>query len=320
MIKKTTYIICAFLILFFLIWLFIDYKNIKKEYFKTFYYLDTFIDVRIYSNKSVDKVFNGIENIFSEYDKLISTDKEYEGIINVYTINNTNEVLTIDKKLHDLISYGMIVFSKTNGLININMNSVVEKWNDFLTNKGEVPIISYTEDIDINNISLLKDYKIEGGLNLNLYLIAKGYITKIVQEYLTSVNINDYIINIGGDVVLGNSYNDTEYSIALEKPYDNSVYDLISCTNKAVVTRGTYNKFYKLNDIYYTDIINGKTLSSNNYFKSVTVIGEDINTSSMLATVLYMMDLEEGKEFLKDFINVKVYWYTYSDEIIMEET
>ena len=52
--------------------------------------------------------------------------------------------------------------------------------------------------------------------------------------------------------------------------------------------------------------------------KSVTVIGEDSGLCDILSTTLFLMNIGEGKEFIKDY-DVKVIWFTNDNEIIKSD-
>ena len=52
--------------------------------------------------------------------------------------------------------------------------------------------------------------------------------------------------------------------------------------------------------------------------KSVTVIGGDSMLCDVLSTTLFLMPIEEGMNFIKDY-DVDVIWYSNDDEIIKSE-
>ena len=52
--------------------------------------------------------------------------------------------------------------------------------------------------------------------------------------------------------------------------------------------------------------------------KSVTVIGKDSGLCDALSTTLFLMDIESGKEFIRDY-DVDVIWFTNDDEIIKSD-
>ena len=130
------YIVSLILLIIFIIWMIFDYtkkKNILQEYSKNFFYMDTYINVRIYSNnsKKANEALNEIDKIYSDYHKLVDRYNKYDNIKNIYYINNNDsdsEYLEIDSRLYDLIEYGLNAYKETNGLININMGELIDIW------------------------------------------------------------------------------------------------------------------------------------------------------------------------------------------------
>ena len=106
--RKNIYIGILILILISLILLFID-KNTYKEYNNNYFYMDTYISIKINSTKNkkeMDKIFSDIDYIYSSYHKLTSRYDKYDGLVNVYYLNevldNDTEV-EIDSRLSDIL-------------------------------------------------------------------------------------------------------------------------------------------------------------------------------------------------------------------------
>ena len=84
----------------------------------------------------------------------------------------------------------------------------------------------------------------------------------------------------------------------------------------SVVTSGGYARYYEYNGKRYHHIINPKTQFPPEYSKSVTVITEDSSLGDILSTILFLMPIEEGQEFISEFENVDVIWYTNENKIV----
>ena len=79
-----------------------------KEYTKTLNYMDTVIDIKLYSNneKEANNIIEEIDGIYKHYHELTDRYNSYDGIVNVYTINHTTDVtkLEISKDLYDILN------------------------------------------------------------------------------------------------------------------------------------------------------------------------------------------------------------------------
>ena len=147
--------------------------------------------------------------------------------------------------------------------------------------------------------------------------ITKGYVTEKVGKYLEDNGINYYLINAGGNVKVGKS-NKGYYNIGIASPISDETFEIVKDENISVVTSGGYERFYEYDGVKYHHIINPNTKYPADYMKSVTVIGKDSGLCDILSTTLFLMDIDEGKEFIKDY-DVKVIWFTNDDEIIKSD-
>ena len=277
--------------------------------------MDTVINIKIYNEneKKANAAINYIEDLYKKYDLIASY---YNNESELYKLNN-NESDNISEELKTLINYGIDWYYKSDGRLNINIGGLTSKWKIFRETKGELPNLKELNkiDTDIKNINLddIKNSK----FNVDLGSIAKGYVTELAGKYLEDNNIKYYIINAGGNVKLGSSIKGG-YVVGIKSPNDNSNFMKLKLENKSVVTSGGYERFYDFEGVRYHHIIDPVTKFPANYMKSVTVIGSDSSQCDALSTILFLMDVESGKEFIKDY-DVDVIWFTNNDEIITSE-
>ena len=323
-INKIIWSIIPILILIF-IFLFIYNNNSKKDYTRKFFYMDTYIYVKLYdiNKKDADKYLDEIENIYKKYHKLTDRYNEYDNIKNIYYIKNNKseeEYIKIDNELYDIISYGIDYYDKTNGLVDISMGNVIDVWKKYRDNKNGVPSIEELEKAN-NNIKIeLKDGKIKNNHpNIDLGSIAKGYTTKVVGEYLKKQNINKFLINAGGNVLVGDK-NKKDYLIGIEDPNSkDDIFDIVKGSNIAVVTSGGYERYYEYNGKKYHHIINPKTLYPTDNMKSVTVVTSDSALADILSTYLFLLNIDDGLKYVNSLENVEAIWYTNDDKIIKSD-
>ena len=317
--KYLKYIIGIILIILSII-IYICCNNQNKIYSKNLFYMDTYINIKINSNnkEKVEEAFLEAEKLFETYHNL--TDR-YNSESNLYLFNHTNGKVNVDSRLYDLINYAYSWYFKSNGLFNINMGNVIDIWKQYRDSGNGIPTKDKLDvNIDINNIKLLDNNTIlNNGANIDLGGVTKGYVTKLVGEKFEKLGITDYIINAGGNVLVGNKKSG-EYKIGIESPLkDGSIYQIVKGNNISVVTSGSYERFYEYEGKLYHHIINPNTLYPSDYMKSVTIISEDSALADILSTTLFLMPIEAGIEYLKDFDNVEAIWYSNENEIIKSE-
>lgn len=308
-------VICVLFLIFYIIY---NKNNTYKEYKTTFNYMDTNIEVRIYSkdkNLALKKL-KEVEKIFDKYHKLTDKYNAYDGINNIYYIHNntsSDEYIKLDKELFDLIEYAKGYTQKTDGLVDIKMGNVLDLWHQYRTLNMGVPSYeelrlasSYDKEIILKDDNLIYNNHV----NIDLGSIAKGYTTKVVANYLESKGVNRYLINAGGNVVVGDYYNKKgEYKIGIQDPKSNGIFKVIKGNNISVVTSGSYERYYEYNGKIYSHIINPKTLYPENNFLSVTVICNDSALADILSTYLFLIDVDSGIKYIENLDGVEAIWY-----------
>lgn len=284
----------------------------KQEYSKNLFYMDTIINVKLYniSESEANEAFAEIETIYQKYEQLTNFYDENSELSKLN--NDVNYEISDD--LMELIKIGYEWDIKTNGLLNINIGNLTKVWHDFRENPIELPDV---DNIKIEHLKLEDNKILNDKVSIDLGATTKGYVTEKVGNYLEENGINYYLINAGGNVKVGKSNKDY-YNIGIASPISDETFEIIKDENISVVTSGGYERFYEYGGVMYHHIIDPNTKYPANYMKSVTVIGEDSGLCDILSTTLFLMDIDEGKEFIKDY-DVKVIWFTNDNEIIKSD-
>lgn len=320
LINKIIWLLVLILMVLFI--LFMIFNKREKEYTKKLFYMDTYIYIKINTDKDGNKILKEVENIYKEYHELSDRYNGYNNIKNIYYIKNNKEkskYIKIDKKLYNLIKYGLEQKEKTNNLIDIGMGNVIDIWKNYRDNGTGLPSMEELKIAKLNQKEIvLKDGKIlNNHPNIDLGCISKGYTTKIVGEYLKKKGINKYLINAGGNVLVGDNINNKEYTIGIENPdQKDDIFTVIKGKNISVVTSGGYERFYEYDGKKYSHIIDPNSLYPTDYMKSVTIINKDSALADILSTFVFLMDVEEGKEYIDKLDNTEAIWYTNDNKII----
>ena len=296
-------------------------KDISRQNVETYsynmFYMDTHIEVKLYdiTKDESDKLFKEIDNIYSTYHKLTDRYNEYENVINVYNLNRlkVDEEAKIDPKLSEIIEYGLNAYKTTNGYVNIAIGNVIDMWKS-AKEEGVVPKIFnlMDENISIKYVSLNDNiYKRTGDITIDLGAYAKGFVTELVGKYLEDKGCSKYLINAGGNVKVGNSYKKGGYLVGLEEPFNTSnIYKTLKLENESVVTSGSYQRYYEVDNKIYSHIINPNTLFPDNYTKSVTIITKDSGYADILSTYMFMLPIEDGIKIIDSLDDVEAIWYS----------
>ena len=125
--------------------------------------------------------------------------------------------------------------------------------------------------------------------------------------------MNDYILNIGGNVrALGARPDGKKWSIGIENPDtqdDETPYiEYLAFERMSLVTSGSYQRFYMVGDQKYHHIIDPQTLLPATYFQSVSVLCLDSGKADALSTALFCMDYDQGRALIEEIKDCEAMW------------
>ena len=260
---------------------------------------DTVIEYKLYEGEESYKT--DIDNLFNYYDKLADNYRLRDNVVNVSSINKTNEEVTVDESLYKMLkaSFSTHEFDANN--FNPLCGSLAKLWKDSLA-KGELlsnEVI--TSELDkINNSSLLfKDNNVVqrlGDAEIDLGGITKGYVLDEVHDYLASKNVIHYLVNGGSSsILLGEKKSDDGYyNVGIDsRIIPNSYLKLKNCfiSTSALTVQGV-----KIGEQYYSHIVDPITGSVVNKQDAVIVVSSKGYIGDALSTSMMLNTLEEIKE------------------------
>ncbi|MBX3334352.1 MAG: FAD:protein FMN transferase [Nitrospira sp.] len=133
---------------------------------------------------------------------------------------------------------------------------------------------------------------------LDLSGIAKGYGVDRVAELMSTHGIDHYMVEIGGEIrVHGHKKHETPWRIAIEKPLsgERSVQTMLSLSDIALATSGTYRNFFEIDGRRYSHTIDPTTgRPVDHHLTSVTVLAETSMRADAWATAFQVLGPERG--------------------------
>ncbi|BAO76254.1 FAD:protein FMN transferase [Winogradskyella sp. PG-2] len=265
-------------------------------------------------NQQFDSLFNVINQSMSTYIE----DSDISKL-------NRNEDVEVDKHFKRVLKASKEVYRNSEGAFDPSIGNVVNAWNfgaeenKFLTDSTIID--SLMKFVGLNRIGLIGNkIKKPKEAYIEFNAIAKGYGVDVITEFLETKAVNNYLVEIGGEVrVKGeNIEKNSPWRIGLDEPrFDGgqSVYKAIELKDEAMATSGTYRKFkIDKNGNRYAHIINTKTgYPTKTSILSVSVIAPDCTTADGYATAFQAMGIERVTWFLNSHPELKAY-FIYEDE------
>ena len=254
------------------------------------------------------------------YHQLFDIYQEYEGINNLKTVNDQagNAPVTVGKTVIELLLDCKRYYEITGGKVNAAMGSILSLWHEARTDGLRDPRSAKLPDqdkltaaaahIDLNAVIIDEQastvYFSDPELQLDVGAIAKGWATQRAAEKAPA----GLLISVGGNVcATGPKNGDSPWVIGIQNPEGEGNIHTLYLNQGTVVTSGDYQRTYRVEGKQYHHIIDPETQMPSEYWRSVSVIGDDSGLADALSTALFLLPLEEGKA-LAEQCGVEVLW------------
>ncbi|RVU85653.1 FAD:protein FMN transferase [Leucothrix sargassi] len=198
------------------------------------------------------------------------------------------------------------------GAFDITLSPLITLWGfgkDFKNNNpSDEAIAEALKSVGYQNLSVRTEppalRKSIPELRINLGAIAKGYAVDAIAEELADAGINDYLVEIGGEIrANGKKPNGSLWRIAVEKPSakERSIERGLLIENLGVATSGDYRNYFERDGKRYSHTINAVTgRPITHQLASITVLNESAMMADGYATAIMVLGEEEGKAFIQE--------------------
>lgn len=308
-------------------------QTTQNKISKSSFYFDTLIEITLYdSNETqlIDECFS----IAKQYESLLSNTIKSSDISNINT--HPFEYIEVNDITIDVLKKALNYCEISDGAFDITIGKVSELWNiseisksidndDHLVDTSYLPsdeeIKNLINDVDYHNIEI-KDNQVKlnnSNCKIDLGAIAKGYIADIMKDYLNEKGVRLGIINLGGNILtLGPKDNNQSYTIGIQKPFSmtGETAGTLSIIDSSIVTSGTYERYFKIDDKIYHHILDTNTgYPIENELNSVTIISDSSCDGDALSTLIFTMGLEKGISYIEKLENIDAIFITKENKI-----
>lgn len=263
--------------------------------------MDTYMHFTVYGDNSA--AVQAQDEIL-QLERLLSvTDEDSE----VYAINHrATQTCTLSPELTALLEQALILARQTQGAFDPTVYPVVQAWG-FTADTYQVPeqetldallpLVDHTAPLlEGNALSLPNDVQLDFGG------IAKGWAGDRVAQLLRGKGVTSAILRLGGNIhAIGTKPDGSAWKIGIEDPDSGGTLGTVSVADLAVVTSGSYQRFFTANGQTYHHIIDPSTgRPADSGLTSVTVVGKHGTRCDALSTALFVMGLDKGAQFWRE--------------------
>lgn len=286
--------------------------------------LGTFVQVKCSPTITKTELYDLVRNIDAEAKESMSIFEQGSQLSKI----NRNECDSLDSHIATNLALAKRYYELSNGYYDVTVKPLTSAWG-FATKdekRNNPNIDSLLEFVGFDKIAIndCRLSKSDSRVQVDLNSIAKGYVVDLVAEALSKRGVENYMVNIGGEIrCKGMNPEGSEWHIGIETPYEgnfeqNSLEKIIPVSNCAVATSGNYRRYYTSQEgLKVCHTINPKTgYSVLSNLLSATVVAPTCAEADAAATMFMAMGSEGGalelaKQCEKDY--GWSYYFIYTD-------
>jgi thiamine biosynthesis lipoprotein len=267
--------------------------------------MGTFVTMTLI-HSSKDQAQEAIDMAFQEIDRLTGLMNRFDDQTAIGQLNREGSLKEIPPEVIEVIGRGLEYYRLSHGTFDMTVKPVIDLFrakadsrkNLDLNEKElkEVLQLVGSEKIELNG-RVIRFKK--PGMGITLDGIAKGYIVDRASKVLMNHNIENYLINAGGDIrTRGIRQDKKPWTVAIQDPQKKREYpDIIHMGDAAIATSGNYEVYFDREKMFH-HIVNPQTGLSPQASISVSVMAPTTMEADALSTSVFVMDPAHGVRFI----------------------
>ena len=269
-----------------------------------------------------------IDMRLDEINKSMSTFRKDSEISRFNALQTVGEKFQISDDFYNVMTVAKKIYEETGGAWDGTVKPLVDLWGFSKSeNKHTIPektqIAAILSDIGFNNIEIFADHylaKKNKSITLDLASIAKGYGVDQVATLIRANDINNFLVEIGGEVFAAGLRKDgKKWRIGINKPQENApidqVYKVVELRDRGFATSGDYRNYFEVNQKRFSHIIDPKNgYPVDNGVVSVSIIADTCTFADGLATAVMVLGYKKGLDLVNRLDNTECFIVTQSKD------
>jgi len=220
-------------------------------------------------------------------------------------INRHDTTVVVDEWFRRFYSTSDSVCQRSGGGFDVTVAPIVNFWGFGYANSHSIDtsaLDSLRGLVGMGKVRLNGDVvELPEGMSLISNAIAQGLSVDVVAEFLDSLGVGNYLVEIGGELrSKGLSNKAAQWKIGIDKPVDTlterELQVAVSLDNQSLATSGNYRKYYERDGVKYSHTIDPLTgYPVRHSLLSATVIAKDCAFADAYATACMV----KGEEWAK---------------------
>ncbi|MCD7973563.1 MAG: FAD:protein FMN transferase [Candidatus Azobacteroides sp.] len=294
-------------------------NNVKDKYFHN----EGFIFGTVYNIK-YEHTEDLSDTILLELNRVDTTFSMFNPDSDISRINKNEPDVFLNNWFVRLFKKAEEISVQTDGAFDITVAPLVNLWGFGFEKKDSIrqdaidSLMNYIgyQKVRMENNRIVKEHP---ETLLDVSAIAKGFSCDIIADLLEAKGIENYLIEIGGEMrTKGQNPKGHHWIVGITEPDEEmekqTILQKIYLYDKALATSGNYRNFYYKDGQKYAHTIDPKTgYPVLHTLLSASVIADDCMTADAYATAFMVLGLEKTKEVLGKHPELNAY-LIYTDE------
>lgn len=273
---------------------------VQKSCTEEFFSMDTFMRITVYGDNaaSAKEYAKAAKELILHCDALYSvsgaaSDSE------VVKLNKDGRLDSPSQGLTDMLTAAAELNRLSLGRYDLTVLPLTRLWGFSDGSEHRVPnreeIQDVLENVGMDGVMTEDGTVVLNGRELDLGSCAKGYAANEAAKYLKSTGVQCAVLTLGGNVqTVGRKPDGSDFIIGIADPFEpQNMLGTLRVGECAVVTAGSYQRFFESGGKKYSHIIDASTgYPCDTGLVSVTVVCADGMIADMLSTVFMLTGLD----------------------------
>ena len=266
---------------------------------KQIFAMDTIMTLTAYG-KNAEAGLDAASSVINSMEALLDPELPTS---TTYAINHAEGAnVVVNAQIAKMLSTAKTVYENSDGALDLSIYPVVKLWG-FVDGRYYVPL---NEEISVQLVRkafdkmILTSYPATGsysvsfpaGTEISFGSIGKGCAAENAISAMRQAGVKSGIISLGGNVqTLGQKPDGSLWTVAIQDPNNTASWvGTVQVGETAVVTSGSYQRFFEFDGNTYHHIINPQTGGPvSNGLLSATIICEDGTMADALSTAMFVL-------------------------------
>ncbi len=259
----------------------------------------------IYLAKDSLDLLQGIDSVFQVVNASMST---YIPDSDISRINRGDSSVVVDAMFREVLAISREVHKATDGYFDPTVGILVNAWGfgpGEQTNMDSATVETLRSYVGLDKIKVTEDFRINKeaqAIQIDFNAIAKGYAIDRLAAFLDSMDLENYLVEVGGEIVAKgeNKIKSQEWVVGIDDPQATLGRQLkitMNLKDEALASSGNYRK-YRIDSITgqkFVHTIDPKTgFTKNSKVLAASVIAPSCAMADAYATAFMAMDLESS--------------------------